>query len=251
MIIYCIRNKISNKCYIGQTVQPLKCRIACHLSNKGCRAIDSALSKYGIENFDISTIATAKSMDELNALEERYILEYNSMYPNGYNLTTGGGSRRFSEETKRKLSLSHIGVNVGRIPSEESLKRMSIAQKKSWHERKNTEEWRRKVAEKNREKEASKEARKKLLLTREKVSYSCSEETRRKTSNTMKEVWRERKNNSIVIFTAHSEETKQRLRDISKKQWETRDRVVPEERRIRIGNSIRKHYAELREREAI
>ena len=37
-------------------------------------------------------IALADSQEELDLLEEKYIAEYNSLAPNGYNLRTGGNN---------------------------------------------------------------------------------------------------------------------------------------------------------------
>lgn len=51
--------------------------------------MNSALRKYGEACFTCELIRTCK-VSELNELEKQYINEYNSKFPNGYNLTNGG-----------------------------------------------------------------------------------------------------------------------------------------------------------------
>ena len=91
MIIYKITNKINGKIYIGQTSLSIKDRWSRHCNNDShCTYLKNAIKKYNKENFIIEEIYIAKNRDELNKLEKSIIKEYNSLYPNGYNLTTGG-----------------------------------------------------------------------------------------------------------------------------------------------------------------
>lgn len=113
MIIYKITNKINGKIYIGQTIREIKHRWAQHCSKKeGCLAIYRAIQKYGKENFAIEKIDTASSLEELNKKETEHILSHNSLSPNGYNLNTGSGNKRWSEESKKRMSLSHSGKTL-------------------------------------------------------------------------------------------------------------------------------------------
>jgi group I intron endonuclease len=92
--IYRILNKITKKCYIGET----KCinvtrRWNQHKQkieiNKGCPALRDAVKKYGIENFDFSVLIICFDNERFK-YEIEYIKKYNSVVPNGYNITTGG-----------------------------------------------------------------------------------------------------------------------------------------------------------------
>jgi group I intron endonuclease len=129
MIIYKITNNINNKVYIGQTIETIKKRWSRHTwkctIKRNAMAITNAIIKYGKENFIIEQIDIAKSIEELNEKEIYYIDLYNSMSPNGYNLVTGGGNKRLSELTKRKISES----NKGRIVSDETRKKLSDSHK--------------------------------------------------------------------------------------------------------------------------
>lgn len=88
------------KCYIGQT----KClceRIKLYESQLyGGISITSrnmsALAEFGVENVDVSVVSEISSLSKsdlilcLSILEIKYIREFNTLYPNGYNSGIGG-----------------------------------------------------------------------------------------------------------------------------------------------------------------
>ena len=111
--IYKIKNLITNKCYIGETKKsnPLlrwnehKSKIQ---KNIGCPALQDAVKKYGIENFTFTVLIICFDEDRYK-YEMDYIKKYNTMAPNGYNLTPGGGGggfygKKHSQETINKIS---------------------------------------------------------------------------------------------------------------------------------------------------
>lgn len=105
--IYCFRNNINGKCYIGQAIN-IRTRITQHLwalkKNKLPYLIYKAFNKYGISNFSLYIIEEDVSRDSLNDREVYWIKHFNSLAPNGYNLTTGGGQAfEISEETREKF----------------------------------------------------------------------------------------------------------------------------------------------------
>lgn len=82
----------SGKSYIGQT-GAFKRRTQEHLSSKSCcRAFLKAIQKYGWESFTHEILAQELTLDEANRLEKKYIVEHNTLVPNGYNLTSGGSN---------------------------------------------------------------------------------------------------------------------------------------------------------------
>jgi len=115
--IYRILNKITQKCYIGES----KClninrRWNQHKktieNNKGyCPALRDAVIKYGIENFIFNVIIVCFD-DYRFKYEKEFIIKYNSVFPNGYNLTNGGEGgggfqgKKHSEEVKNKIKNS-------------------------------------------------------------------------------------------------------------------------------------------------
>lgn len=93
--IYLIRNSVNSKVYIGQTIQSVSDRFKQHLKlstrNKG-QAIYKAIKNIGKEHFSVEVLhENIPTCDDLNRLEEMYILQYKAMErSSGYNLCPGG-----------------------------------------------------------------------------------------------------------------------------------------------------------------
>lgn len=101
--IYRILNKITKKCYIGETkCKDVSRRWNQHKQtieiNKGCPALRDAVKKYGIDNFEFSVLIICFDDDRFKH-EIEYIKKYNSVAPNGYNLTNGGEGGGFQGKT--------------------------------------------------------------------------------------------------------------------------------------------------------
>jgi len=133
MTIYKITNRIDGKIYIGQTVRRLERRWKEHCDKSShCLALHNAIAKYGAENFTVEQIDVACSVDELNAKEKYWIAFYNSVAPNGYNLTSGGESgKEMSPESREKLSESKRGKKTwisGKHHTEETRRKISEIQ---------------------------------------------------------------------------------------------------------------------------
>ena len=102
--IYKITNKVDNKIYVGQTLQDCELRWKQHLKKRSnCRYLSSAIKKYGADNFEFKLVCITFD-NKLNEMEIKYIEQYNSLAPNGYNLRLGGNSGRHHIETKQKIS---------------------------------------------------------------------------------------------------------------------------------------------------
>ena len=115
MIIYKATNKINGKSYIGQTIYDLKFRIRSHISeaNRDNLPFHNALLKYK-NYFEWRILEVCNSKNEMDEMEFHYIKQYNSIFPNGYNLTLGGEG------------------NYGWIPNSENRENISLAVKKWW-----------------------------------------------------------------------------------------------------------------------
>lgn len=90
--IYKFTNKIDGKSYIGQSVD-IKRRYKEHKTRKTEYSLfHDAIKEYGFDNFDFSIIELCK-VEELDEKEIYYIKEYNTLIPNGYNVSEGGYHR--------------------------------------------------------------------------------------------------------------------------------------------------------------
>lgn len=108
--IYIIKNDINNKVYIGQSIHP-KERFAehCYLREDRRNSIlTSAICKYGKEHFWMELLE--ENIENYDEREKYWIAFYNSIRPNGYNISSGGedgNSGLFSAQsvlTKEKLN---------------------------------------------------------------------------------------------------------------------------------------------------
>lgn len=100
--IYKIWNDVNNKLYVGQTTINIEHRWKQHKTRtyeSSKQILYRAMDKYGKDKFHIEEVEMIinESKDELikrlNEREIYYISKYNTLQPNGYNLTIGGNNR--------------------------------------------------------------------------------------------------------------------------------------------------------------
>ena len=165
--IYCIRNKINNKVYVGSSVR-MASRILDHLcklkNNKHPNShLQTSWNKYGNEEFSIFVISYCER--ELLIAEEQYWIDWLDSYNSGYNqrpiaqaptgqkmsperlarhreifasekvrkaMSDGAKGKIISEEARKKISQSNIGKK--RTPEQrarysEAAKKRGVSQK--------------------------------------------------------------------------------------------------------------------------
>ena len=106
-LIYIITNNETQKQYVGQTLTHRKnhgkyrpfgiegrfqdhiSEAICNTKKKQCTYLNNAIRHYGKDAFHVSLVSEC-SKNDLDANEIKFIEEYNTLYPNGYNLTRGG-----------------------------------------------------------------------------------------------------------------------------------------------------------------
>lgn len=83
--------------------------------------IRRAIDKYGIDNFAKEWLMFCEDEDELNYMERVFVDQTFVDRSDTYNLTLGGGNKQFSEQHRKKISLSLIGNKraKGHIPSDD------------------------------------------------------------------------------------------------------------------------------------
>ena len=110
-LIYIITNNETQKQYVGQTLTHRKnhekyrpfgiegrfqdhlSEAICNTKKKQCTYLNNAIRHYGKDAFQVSLVYEC-SKEELDENEKKYIEEYKTLYPNGYNLTNGGKHTR-------------------------------------------------------------------------------------------------------------------------------------------------------------
>jgi group I intron endonuclease len=148
--IYIITCETSGKQYVGQCKSYQKNgykhgrrrRFQHHLNEaknygkeKGCRILNSAIKKYGSENFSVKLLKKCPIAD-LDKWEQYYIRKYNTLAPNGYNIRTGGSRGKHCASSCEKMRQSKLGPknhNYGKPRSEETKKKISEKKKGEKH----------------------------------------------------------------------------------------------------------------------
>jgi group I intron endonuclease len=131
--IYGLRNKITNKWYVGQSVDIIK-RLEIDYKKMKCIGqpkIYNALLKYGYNEFDKIILEECESKQEILNEKEIYWMKYYDSIKNGYNLRGGGGGHGWhSEETKQKIRMARANQIIGKNHvSEEAKIKMSMERK--------------------------------------------------------------------------------------------------------------------------
>ena len=103
-VVYLIKNKVNNKCYVGITTRKIHKRIYQHFSKQStCRLLKRSIEKYGKDNFTYDVLEECDN-ELLCEREVKYIRQYNSFVGwdnGGMNLTTGGELKKeVAQETK-------------------------------------------------------------------------------------------------------------------------------------------------------
>jgi group I intron endonuclease len=202
----------SGKIYIGQSYNIYKRWKGYKKDNvKNQRKLYHSFLKYGVENHKFEVIHTCKE-EELNTLEEKYVLEFKCV-EEGLNIRYGGGNKgKLSSEYKDKIRNKLKGTKR----SEESIKKHRLTLQKNgvWNKGKTgifSEEALIKIGKTHSiesiEKTASKlRGRKHTLEHRIKNSESnkgrkVNEETRKKISDKAKLYWENiRQERAVMIF---------------------------------------------------
>lgn len=134
-LIYLITCTVLGKLYVGQTTRTLEVRWGNHLKESRRESpsiiVDLAIKKYGPENFTHQELESCQDQESLNSAEKKWISYYNSLAPNGYNLTTGGdGGYKFTPEVVTKMS----SRAKKQFASSESRQKMASRLKKTYED---------------------------------------------------------------------------------------------------------------------
>lgn len=111
--IYCIKNNINGKCYVGKTLKSPNERFSEHLYDaykptEENRPLYRAIKKYGKNNFSLQTLE--ECADELASEREIWYIKKLKTYAHGYNATIGGDGKQLFDHDIIKAQLD-AGLN--------------------------------------------------------------------------------------------------------------------------------------------
>ena len=92
--IYVITHIESGRKYVGQTMLSVHDRFEEHVWSAEAgsdRPLPAAIREYGEDAFAIEEVEKTSSLDDANRKERRLIRSLGTLFPNGFNLTRGGG----------------------------------------------------------------------------------------------------------------------------------------------------------------
>lgn len=130
--IYIIKNKINNKVYVGQAIDPQH-RFISHLSRAKTNAdhspIHDAITALGKENFYYEILE--ENIENYNEREKYWIEKLQCKVPYGYNLTDGGEEPPvfYGEEHPNSVILDNTVLNIIEDLKQNSLTQKQIAEK--------------------------------------------------------------------------------------------------------------------------
>lgn len=144
--VYCIKNIVTGKVYVGSASQSFRRRWNRHLGElcKGihhCLHLQRSYDKHGDAAFEFSILEMCEPAMCIKC-EREWIEKCDATGPLGYNLMPAADNRlgcKHTVETKAKIAASHIGKSV----SEETKQKLRVANRGKTH----TEESRRKMSE--------------------------------------------------------------------------------------------------------
>jgi group I intron endonuclease len=114
-IIYVVSNTINPMQYVGQTVMTPERRWSFHLGTMRTsynHPFYNTMRKYGDDKFSVVQIDVADSPEELDEQETFHIRRLNTLWPNGYNLASGGRGGQHHIRSKQAMSKSRKGRSL-------------------------------------------------------------------------------------------------------------------------------------------
>lgn len=153
-MVYVHINNVNGKMYVGITCQTAKERWRGGKGYKRCPAFYNAIQKYGWDAFEHFIFADGITSDEAYNIEKILIDKLQTQDKDfGYNIVEGGRVHKQTEETRRKISETHMGEKnpmYGRKHTEEEkrhLREISSGKNNPTYGRRHTPEELRKMRE--------------------------------------------------------------------------------------------------------
>lgn len=141
--VYCTTNNLTGEKYIGQH----KGEFTPNYMGRGIK-IKEKLKEYKRSNFSVTLLQYAYTPEELDMLEIKYIKELNTIWPNGYNLQSGGRRKNWKIQSNQSEIVKQAwkdGKYNNRTYTDIEEKRYKCGN--GWRGRKFSEEHKKKISE--------------------------------------------------------------------------------------------------------
>lgn len=102
--IYVVRNDVNNKVYVGQTTRKVQERFMEHCCPSMAKKelLAKAIQEIGREHFYFEVLESGlKTQRDMNYREAYHVATLRTVWPDGYNLTTGGTWGKDFKDTKK------------------------------------------------------------------------------------------------------------------------------------------------------
>ena len=123
--IYLRTNLVNGKQYVGQT-KDLKTREKAWNSLKlkyANKILTEDREKYGLDAWTVKVLAECDNREDAWELEKRFINDFNTLWPNGYNMGNGGKSNYDVNKGKKNGMYGKTPWNKGVAASEELIEK--------------------------------------------------------------------------------------------------------------------------------
>lgn len=143
MQIYQLRNRITNKSYVGKSKDVPK-RMLRHkreVLNKTNRRLYDSMNHHGFDAFELIILEDIPNNDRTysNEREMFWIDKLRTLVPNGYNMTRGGDGGdtldKWTDDQKRQLWARQGHSRIGIVHSRESRMRAVATRKRTWKQK--------------------------------------------------------------------------------------------------------------------
>lgn len=128
--VYCIKNDINNKVYIGKTIHNVEKRFKEHIrdarSHRRTSKFHNAIKKYGEEHF--YPIVLEECEEDIVGIREQYYIQLYDSVNNGYNLSYGGEGES-TVDLSELISLYNQGYNYTEISMITGHARITVSNK--------------------------------------------------------------------------------------------------------------------------
>lgn len=133
-VIYYFFHKITGMGYVGKHNKPnIYSRFNHHHWLKKNSPLNNALRFHGKSAFKLVCLGTGSSNEELNEKEKYWISELDTMWPNGYNMTSGGdGIPKGYKFGPRPEHCIIATIEANRVVTKEQVQTIRNSEKSVW-----------------------------------------------------------------------------------------------------------------------